>query len=155
MSSQGQACDSDFNPALRRCDTSPGWSYCRHEGLASGAGCTSFPSLAVAFANPRRSGSGRCQTAPPIHGEWHEFHPWVKSVNQASSSSPASSSGVQMIGCSYPASRQTASMRPRKVALAMCLKFQVAKYSTPCTAAIAICNASRGSDAGTAPEVVS
>jgi hypothetical protein len=40
-----------------------------------------------------------------------------------------SSSGVQMIGGVRPAERQIASIVPRIVAFAMCLQFQVTRYS--------------------------
>lgn len=43
--------------------------------------------------------------------------------------SDGSSSGVQMIGGVRPAERQVASIVPRIVAFAMCLQFQVNRYS--------------------------
>lgn len=42
-------------------------------------------------------------------------------------------------------------MRLRIVAFAMCLQFQVKRYSMPCTAATAICSASSSAARGTAP----
>lgn len=52
-----------------------------------------------------------------------------------SASSPSNSSGVQVIGGSNPAPRQSDSSRGRIVSLAMCFRFHVIKYSIPFTAA--------------------
>ena len=61
---------------------------------------------------------------------------------------PNSSSGLQMIGGVYPASRQMSSITPRVDGFAMCRKFQVNRYCSPPTAAMAMCKASRGSVSG-------
>lgn len=53
-----------------------------------------------------------------------------------------SSSGVQMIGGTIPAARTTSSILPRMLAFARCRRFQVTRYSMPCTAAIPTCAAS-------------
>ena len=69
----------------------------------------------------------------------------------STSSGSVSSSGVHRTGGSTPLSRQTVSIRRRAVALAMWRRFQVARNSTLCTAAIATCAASGAARRGTAP----
>ena len=61
---------------------------------------------------------------------------------------PSISSGEQISGGVYPLSRQTLSMIDRVSTLAMCRKFHVNRYCTPLTAAMEMCNASRGSVGG-------
>lgn len=61
---------------------------------------------------------------------------------QIPSSISNSSCGVQITGGSNPLSRQMRSMRGRIEGFAMCLQFQVNRYSTPLTAAMEMCNAS-------------
>ena len=62
-----------------------------------------------------------------------------------------SSSGVQMIGGTVPASRHTSSILPRITAFARWRRFQVNKKSIPLTAATAACAASIRALAGNAP----
>jgi len=61
---------------------------------------------------------------------------------------PNISSGLQIVGGMYPDSSHIRSIKLRVVAFAMCRKFHVTKYSMPLTVAIAMCNASRGSELG-------
>ena len=65
-----------------------------------------------------------------------ESHEFPGLLGYVSSVNPISSSGVQIVGGSKPAFLQTLSIRLRRVAFAMCLKFQVRRYFTPLVAAM-------------------
>ncbi len=62
------------------------------------------------------------------------------------------SSGVQMVGNSYPSDVATARSDGSVCALAMCAQFQVKSISIPWRIATAICEASVAALAGMVPE---
>jgi hypothetical protein len=95
-------------------------------------GLTPFGGDAV----PHRCDESRYPAGLQADVESHEFPGllgYVSSVN------PISSSGVQIVGGSKPAFLQTLSIRLRRVAFAMCLKYQVNRYFTPLVAAMEMC----------------
>jgi hypothetical protein len=67
-----------------------------------------------------------------------ESHQFPELLGYVSSVNPYSSSGVQIVGGSKPASLQKLSIRLRRVAFAMCLKFHVKSYFTPLVAAMEV-----------------
>ncbi|MFN9878696.1 MAG: hypothetical protein ACK557_09480 [Planctomycetota bacterium] len=63
-----------------------------------------------------------------------ESHELSELLGYVSSVNPKRSSGVQIVGGSKPAFLQTLSIRLRRVAFAMCLKFHVRRYVDPLVA---------------------
>ena len=96
-------------------------------GASSEAGSQRFGRCWLLVLGPPRR-SSRCRSCAPsrsnrerraLRRRWDPSLAWRYSSN--------SSIGVQMIGGSKPAARQTSSILPRIVACAMCLQFQVSR----------------------------
>jgi hypothetical protein len=75
-----------------------------------------------------------------------------KQSDRQSLGSSINSSGVQIVGNSYPSDPATARSDGSVCALAMCAQFHVKRKSIPCRMATAMCEASVAALAGMAPE---
>lgn len=131
--------------------------------MAPQVGSTIWPSATASRRSSvpptKMPGSGATSNARPTktmpssspQGDF-EFGEFLLRWGHCSSvSSSRSSSGVQIVGISYPARLHSTAIRLEIRALARCLQFHVIRYCTSWTVATAMCAASRIALVGNPP----